>query len=91
MAEKKNEDAPQLKDPDLYEELRDKGNSKEKAARISNAAANRGRSEVGHDGGKSPSYEEWTVEELKQRAKELDLQGYSDKKKDELVEMLRDH
>ena len=91
MAEKKNEDAPQLKDPDLYEELRDKGNSKEKAARISNAAANRGRSEVGHKGGKSPSYEEWTVDELKQRAKELDLQGYSDKKKDELVEMLRDH
>ena len=91
MAEKKNEDAPQLKDPDLYEELRDEGNSKEKAARISNAAANRGRSEVGRDGGKSPSYEEWTVEELKQRAKELDLQGYSDKKKDELVEMLRDH
>lgn len=91
MAEKKNEDAPQLKDPDLYEELRDEGNSKEKAARISNAAANRGRSEVGHKGGKSPSYEEWTVDELKQRAKELDLQGYSDKKKDELVEMLRDH
>ncbi|MEH3155486.1 MAG: Rho termination factor [Gordonia paraffinivorans] len=91
MAEKKNEDAPQLKDPDLYEELRDKGNSKEKAARISNAAANRGRSEVGHKGGKSPSYEEWTVDELKKRAKELDLHGYSDKNKDELVEMLRDH
>ncbi|GAA1888681.1 MAG: Rho termination factor [Williamsia herbipolensis] len=91
MAEKKNEDAPQLKDPDLYEELRDKGNSKEKSARISNAAANRGRSDVGHKGGKSPSYEEWTVDELKKRAKELDLHGYSDKNKDELVEMLRDH
>lgn len=54
MAEKKNEDAPQLKDPDLYEKLRDEGNSKEKAARISNAAANRGRSDAGHAGGKSP-------------------------------------
>ncbi|GAA2066749.1 DUF7218 family protein [Williamsia deligens] len=91
MAEKKNDDQPQLKDPDLYEKLRDEGNSKEKAARISNAAANRGRSEVGHKGGKSPSYEEWTVDELKDRAKELDLHGYSDKNKDELVEMLRDH
>ena len=28
-----------LKDPELYEELRDDGASKEKAARISNAAA----------------------------------------------------
>ncbi len=34
---------PQLKDQDMYEELRKKGDSKEKAARISNAAANRGR------------------------------------------------
>ena len=32
-----------LKDPELYEELREDGASKEKAARISNAAANRGR------------------------------------------------
>ena len=28
-----------LKDPELYEKLRDEGDSKEKAARISNAAA----------------------------------------------------
>src|SRR5690606_41193073 len=37
-----------LKDPELYEELRDDGASKQKAARISNAAAARGRSaEIG--------------------------------------------
>ena len=42
-----------LKDPELYEELRDDGASKEKAARISNAAANRGRSNVGRKGGSS--------------------------------------
>ena len=56
-----------LKDPELYEELRDDGASKEKAARISNAAANRGRSNVGRKGGESGSYDDWTVDELKKR------------------------
>ena len=60
-----------LKDPELYEELRDDGASKEKAARISNAAANRGRSNVGRKGGESGTYDDWTVDELKKRAKEL--------------------
>ena len=32
----------QLKDPEMYESLRDDGASKEKAARISNAAAREG-------------------------------------------------
>ena len=85
------DDQPSLKDQELYEKLRDEGNSKEKAARISNAAAKKGRSEVGKKGGESGSYEDWTVTDLKQRAKELDLTGYSDKRKDELIEMLREH
>ena len=82
---------PELKDEKLYEKLRDEGNSKEKSARISNAAAREGRSDVGRRGGESGSYESWTVEELKDRAKELDLHGYSDKRKDELISMLREH
>ena len=80
-----------LKDPELYEELRDDGASKEKAARISNAAAARGRSSVGRKGGKSGDYEDWTVDDLRSRAKELGMHGYSDKRKGELISMLRNH
>ncbi len=80
-----------LKDPELYEELRDDGASKEKAARISNAAARDGRTAVGRRGGKAGDYEEWTVAELRTRAKELGLSGYSGKRKAELITMLRDH
>ena len=79
-----------LKDPELYEELRDDGASKEKAARISNAAARDGRSAVGRRGGEHGDYEEWTVEELRARAKEIGLTGYSRKRKAELISALRD-
>ncbi|MDI9949348.1 Rho termination factor N-terminal domain-containing protein [Rhodococcus sp. IEGM 1305] len=82
---------PQLKDQEMYEELREKGDSKEKAARISNAAASRGRESVGKSGGKSQSYEDWTVDELQKRAKELGLQGYSKLNKKELIDELRNH
>lgn len=80
-----------LKDPELYEELRKDGASKEKAARISNAAARDGRSAVGRRGGSSGDYEDWTVADLRARAKELGLSGYSGKRKSELISLLREH
>lgn len=82
-----------LKNPDMYEELREQGASKEKAARISNATEQKGRSEssVGRKGGKAGSYEDWTVPELRKRAKQLGLSNYSDKSKSELVKALRNH
>lgn len=75
----------------MYEDLREQGNSKEKAARISNAAAARGKSAVGKKGGESASYEDWTVPELKNRAKELGISGYSDLTKSKLIATLRNH
>ena len=82
-----------LKDPELYEELREDGASKQKAARISNAAGTRkgGRSAVGRKGCESGSYDDWTVPELKKRAKELGLSGYSKKNKGQLIDDLRNH
>jgi len=78
-----------LKDPELYEELRKDGNSKQKAARISNAAAAKGRSAVGRKGGASGDYDDWKVDDLRGKAKELGMSGYSKLKKSELISKLR--
>lgn len=77
-----------IKDEKLYESLRDEGSSKQKPARIANAAARDSRPEVG-ERGEAGSYEDWMVDELKRRAKEIGISGYSDQKKDELIRSLR--
>jgi hypothetical protein len=80
-----------IKNEKMYQDLRKEGSSKEKAARISNAAAARGKSSVGRKGGKSGAYSEWTVPELKKRAKELGISGYSGLTKDKLIAKIRNH
>ncbi|PFG19988.1 Rho termination factor N-terminal domain-containing protein [Serinibacter salmoneus] len=87
----RQEPGPSVKDNELYESLRDEGNSKEKSARIANAAANSGRSTVGRRGGKSGAYEDWTVSELRERAAELGIEGRSRMRKADLIDALRSH
>jgi len=81
---------PRIKDEEVYEAVLEEGASKQKAARIANAAARDGRSAVGRRGGSSESYDDWTVKELRGRAKEIGLTGYSTLRKKELIAALRD-
>jgi len=80
-----------VRDEEVYDALREDGASKEKAARIANASANTSRSEVGRRGGEAGSYDDWTVDDLHQRARELDIEGRSSMNKNDLIEALRNH
>jgi hypothetical protein len=82
---------PSVKDKKLYEKLRDEGNSKQKSARIANASAGSSRSKVGRKGGKSASYDDWTVSQLRDRARQIGIEGRSSMNKGELVDALRHH
>ncbi|MBI6119464.1 DUF7218 family protein [Salegentibacter maritimus] len=76
---------PSIKNDEQYEELRDKGMSKSKAARIANDPNS------GEKGGKADKYEERTKEELYKKAQEIGIEGRSDMSKDELIKALRNH
>ena len=80
---------PSVKDDKTYEALRDDGASKEKAARIANAKA--AGTNVSKKGGKSGSYDDWTVDDLQDRAAEIGIEGRSDMSKDQLIDALRNH
>ena len=80
-----------VKDEKTYRAVRREGASKEKAARIANASSNRSRSDVGRKGGSSSSYEDWTKQDLMQRAREIGIDGRSSMNKGELIKALRNH
>ena len=82
---------PSVKDKKVYEALRDEGNSKEKSARIASAAANSSRKMVAKRGGTSTAYDDWTVADLRKRAREIGIDGRSSMNKHQLVSALRDH
>jgi hypothetical protein len=78
---------PSIKDDERYEALREDGMSKEKAARIANSP----RHETAKKGGEAAPYEEWTFEELRDRAAEIGIEGRSDMDKRELIDAFRNH
>ena len=84
MSDKKT---PQIKNEAQYEALRDQGYSKEKSARIANTPNN----VAGKKGGKAPAYEEWTKDELYEKARDIGLSGISKLRKRELIDRLRNH
>jgi len=74
---------PQVKDPDQYEALRDKGYSKEKSARIANSKGAEKR------GGKAKAYEDRTKQDLYEEAKKVGIPGRSKMSKQQLMDALR--
>jgi len=81
---------PSVKDKKTYEALREEGNSKEKSARIANAGARSGK-KIASKGGSSPSYDDWSVADLRKRAAEIGIDGRSSMNKAQLVHALRTH
>ncbi|SEG16557.1 DUF7218 family protein [Sphingobacterium lactis] len=76
---------PQIKKPDTYEALRDKGESKEKAARIANAQA---AGTVDH---RSNKLDERSKDDLLSEAKEIGIKGRHKMTKSELIKEIRNH
>jgi len=74
-----------IKNEDQYEALRDKGYSKQKAARIANTP------DSGEKGGKSEKYEKRTKDELYEQAKKVGIKGRSSMNKKELIYALRNN
>ena len=80
-----------MKEKRVYEKLRVEGNSKEKSARIANAASNSSRRKVGHKGGKASDYDDMTKDQLMKRAREVGIDGRSSMSKSQLISALRNH
>jgi hypothetical protein len=82
----------QIKNDEQYEAMRDKGMSKNKAARIANANAKGGGSnKASKKGGKSSKYEDKTKSELMDQARNVGIEGRSKMDKGELIDALRNH
>lgn len=85
MPRRAKEDRPTIKDDRRYEAMREEGMSKEKAARIANTDA----TTAGKRGGSADPYEEWTKDELYDKAKKVGIDGRSSMSKKELISALR--
>ena len=74
-----------IKDDRQYEALRDKGMSKQKAARIANSDTE----STSKKGGRAGKYEDRSKEDLQRKAKEVGIEGRSKMSKSELADALR--
>jgi hypothetical protein len=81
----------QIKNDEQYEKLREKGASKEKAARIANANSQGSGNKASEKGGKGSSYEDRSKSELEDKAREVGIEGRSKMDKGELIDALRNH
>jgi hypothetical protein len=81
----KGRDQPTIINDRQYEKLREQGMSKNKAARIANSdpkQMSRNRKDSG-------SYEEWTKDQLMEKARDVGIPGRSSMNKRQLVSALR--
>jgi hypothetical protein len=79
----------QVKDEKTYQRLREKGESKQKSARIANTAAASSRKSVGRKGGKAGAYDDWSKDQLMKKAADVGIKGRSRMNKSELISALR--
>lgn len=76
---------PTVQNDKQYEALRNKGASKQKAARIANSDTK----ETSRKGGKRGKYEEWSKDDLQKQARKVGIEGRSRMNKGELAKALR--
>jgi hypothetical protein len=76
---------PTIKNDEQYEKLREKGASKQKAARIANSPTQ----STSRKGGKHGKYEDWTKDDLEKQARKVGIEGRSKMSKSELADALR--
>jgi len=74
-----------IKNERQYERLREKGMSKQKAARIANSPTKK----TARKGGRHKKYELWTKDELYRKAQAVGIEGRSKMSKSELIRALR--
>jgi hypothetical protein len=82
---------PTVKNDRQYEAMRDRGMSKEKAARVANANAGSSGNQASKRGGRASKYEEQTKDQLLKRARQVGIEGRSKMDKGELISALRNH
>lgn len=74
-----------VKNEEQYQALREKGYSKEKAARIANTP------DAAERGSEAKPYEQWTFKELYQQASRVGIEGRSKMRKSEIIYALRNN